>query len=324
MLCPLSYAPTRPDIRGERLTLLTRIVGGRLRVGLPVEVVDCGAVHAPRRVRSAVSTGAARRVAVPTDVDRARGGEQAADEQQFGAALDDGDPDDERRRQDDQRGQVRERDARCGEQAELSQDRRDGQHEDARAECGRRPRAGERTARPAERSDHRGVDVATARILIVEPVRDVDGVVHSEPDGDREDRRGDGVERDAAEPHRGGERRDRDGDWDERDEPERRAAKQQPEQHDEEHRREPERGRQRDDRRLEDCVGDSLEHDNLAGRDRVPAVAVGHLPGVGGDLGVARVGLDGVHDPRRAVVVREVLAGEVVVRRIAQLAVDPV
>ncbi|ELZ38554.1 DUF7436 family protein [Halorubrum tebenquichense] len=64
MLCPLSYAPSRPRIRGERLTLLTRVVLGRLRGGLPLEGVGLGV---DRRVRPAVGPRALRRAAVVVD-----------------------------------------------------------------------------------------------------------------------------------------------------------------------------------------------------------------------------------------------------------------
>ena len=95
MLCPLSYAPSRPDIRGERLTLLTRFVVRRSRVGLSFEPVD-GGVGADRFVRPSVGSGPVGRVALAVGLDRARGVEQAPDEQQSEAALDDGDPEEQR------------------------------------------------------------------------------------------------------------------------------------------------------------------------------------------------------------------------------------
>ena len=95
MLCPLSYAPSRSDIRGERLTLLTRFAVRRSGVSLPFEPVDRG-VGADRFVRPPVGAGPVGRVALAVGLDRAHGVEQAADEQQSEAALDDGDPEKQR------------------------------------------------------------------------------------------------------------------------------------------------------------------------------------------------------------------------------------
>ena len=48
MLCPLSYAPSRPDIRGERLTLLTAVARiGRRR---EIDAVRLGTVTPARRL----------------------------------------------------------------------------------------------------------------------------------------------------------------------------------------------------------------------------------------------------------------------------------
>ncbi|WP_432508316.1 DUF7436 family protein [Halorubrum ezzemoulense] len=87
MLCPLSYAPSRAGIRGERLTLLTRIVVRGPRVSLPLERFARRVGGGATGGRAAVGSGSVGRVALA--VDRARGVEQAADEQQSGAALDD-------------------------------------------------------------------------------------------------------------------------------------------------------------------------------------------------------------------------------------------